>query len=85
MSPRFILWLTWVNAGWQIVFNIAWWAGVRHLVGARLGVWSEVLVQGGASILPTLVVAAIVVPWSFKLIESLQAGTNPLKSNGSDL
>ena len=67
MSPRFILWLTWVNAGWQIVFNVAWWAGVRHLVGARWGVWSEVLVQGAASILPTLVVFLIVLRWTRKV------------------
>ena len=59
----FILWITWINCGWQVAFALAWNLGVRGLVEARWGEQVGALVQGAACLGPTLLVSWIVFGW----------------------
>jgi hypothetical protein len=62
-EQRFIYAITWVNCGWQMVFGLAWGFGVNHLAEARWGSLTATLIQGGAILGPTLIVALIVFRW----------------------
>jgi hypothetical protein len=60
---KFILGLTWANCGWQVAFALSWNLGLRQVVEARWGEQIGALVQGVGCLLPTAVVAWVVLHW----------------------
>jgi hypothetical protein len=57
---RFPLWLALSNIVWQVIFAANWWTWLRDLATCAWGGLVATLIQGGGTILPTLIVAVIV-------------------------
>jgi hypothetical protein len=71
MTARTIKTITWVNLAWAISFSFVWiW--LRHPVERAWGLSITALIEAACRLGPTLAVAVIVVPWSFKRLDEIE-------------
>jgi hypothetical protein len=71
MSNRTAQTLAWANVAWAIAFSFAWiW--LRHPVEHAFGRLVTTVIEGACRLVPTISVAAIVVPWSFKRLGEIE-------------